>query len=279
MQMRLIITILLSSIFFISCNIEKKIAEEYLEKFDSVPLLILEPEYCYMINSNLNDIEDIEKHTQEVKDSLLYANSNYVRFLEESIIRYVYLDSLFIELQNLGFVVYNSDSLTTFLTKGEHGYVINIAQMQLLESLEQKVFSEVFDSLEHFVETSINRIDFDVWIELSELNAAENDMPMQLFYTSSSLYDEVSLKFHKKFLTQEVNYEKEYKPIEFTQIISLTKQSGVSHAQAIFDFFLNQYIDNNLPDNRKRKYNYSYNRKDKVIVKTSKRTFRNISYQ
>lgn len=279
MQIRFIITVLLSSIFFFSCNIEKKIAEEYVEKFDSVPLLILEPEYCYMINNNLNDINDFENKSQEVKDSLLYANSNYVRFLEESIIRYVYLDSFFIELQNLGFVVYNFDSLTAFLTIGEHGYMINIAQMQLLESLEQKVFSEVFDSLEHFVETSINRIDFDVWIELSELNAEENEMPMQLFYTSSSLFDEVSLRFHKKFLTQEVNYEKEYKPIEFKQIISLAKQSGVSHAQAIFDFFLNQYIDNNLPDNRKRKYYYTYNRKDNVIVRKTKNPFSNISNQ
>jgi len=277
MQIRFIITVLLSSIFFFSCNIEKKIAEEYVAKFDSVPILILEPEYCYMINANPNDIENLEEKSQEVKDSLLYANSNYVRFLEESIIRYVYLDSFFIELQNLGFVVYNSDSLAAFMTMGEHGYMINIAQMQLLESLEQKVFSEVFDSLEHFVETSINRIDFDVWIELSELNAEENDMPMQLFYTSSSLYDEVNIRFHKKILTQEVNYKKEYKPIEFTQIISLTKQSGVSHAQAIFDFFLNQYIDNNLPDNRKRKYSYSYNRKDEVFEKSKKIILKNMN--
>ncbi len=264
-------------ILLVSCSVERELAQTYIEEFDSVPIMIFEPEYCYMINTNMNNIDDVEQHSQLIKDSLLYANSNYVRFLEESIIRIVYLDSLFIELQKLGFVVYNSDSLSSFMTKGEHGYMINIAQMQLLESLEQKVFSEVFDSLEHFVETSISRIDFDVWIELSELNAAENDMPMQLFHASSSIYDEVTVRFYKKFLTQEVNYEKEYKPIEFTQIISLVKQTGVSHAQAIFDFFLNQYIDANLPDNRKRKNYYTYDRKDKVFEKSNKKRFNNMS--
>jgi len=275
MRLKFYIFALLSFLLLLfSCNIERKLAEEYIDVFDSVPLMILEPEYCYMINNNLNNIEDIDQYSQGIKDSLLYANSNYVRFLDESILRYLYLDSLFIELQKLGFVVYNSDSLTYFMTTGKHEYLISIAQMQLLESVEQKTFSEPFDSLEYFVETSINRIDFDVWIELSELNALEKEMPMHVFYTSSSLYDEVDVHFYKKFLTQEVKHKKEYKPIRFPQIISLVEQSGVNHAQAIFDFFLNQYIDRNLPDNRKRKYHYSYDRRKKQIIKSSNKFYK-----
>ncbi len=253
----------------LSCSVEKKIAMEYIAEKQPKKMLILEPEFCYMINTNPYQIQNLESYPQNKKDSLLYAKSKYLRYMDESLIRIQYLDSLFIHLQDLGFVIYNIDSLLPFLEMNEERYLLNIAQMQLLESQEVLVFSEIFDTLEYFVEYPITKIDFDLWLELTTLNKEEGEM--QSFYANTSIQDDLSVRFYKKFLSLEVLHEKEYEALSFKKILALPSQSAKKHAQAIFDLFLNQYIEENLPDNRKRKHYYTYDsEKEMILIKRKK---------
>jgi len=257
----------------LSCSVEKKIAMEYMENKEPIKMLIMEPEFCYMINTNPYQIQYLESYPQHKKDSLLYAKSKYVRYLDETLMRVQYLDTLFNNLQDLGFEIYNLDSLLPFLEMKEERYLLNIAQMQLLESQEVMVFSEIFDTLEYFVEYPITKIDFDLWLELSSLN--KEDAEMQVFYANKSIQDKLKVRFYKKFLSLDVLYDKEYEALNFQQIVNLPSQSAKEHAQAIFDLFLNQYIDNKLPENRKRKHFYTYDSEKGIILVKRKKILQN----
>ncbi len=244
-----------------SCLPERKIADNFIQTKNVLNLLVNPPDLVYKYNHKGELIEGFDSLSETRQDSALWATSKYVQHLNDSILLESYMNRFIGELRELGFNVYLSNAIDSFLTRGPQSYVLDISQIQVDEYLYPLLDEEDYMDSTFYKKFNLNAVDFSCWFELSKANT-ENAKKM-LLYSSSTSYDSFDGRFFNDPFTGAVRYKYTIDSLYTKDVYEMAIYLGKKHAGYLYDYFMNQYIAKHLPEGMKMMDYYHYNRNRK----------------
>ena len=263
---RFLVLALMSIIALSSCYPEYKLAKSYIDSNPDISLMILPIDYLYKTNLKTNDLRDTTGLSDWEIDSVLLANSFFLKDISDSVFLETFINSLIIEFEKLGFTVYTENYIDSFLFFQTPAYIFNIAQLELEEHTFEFKDSELIRGTEYFKKLNLNAITINSWIEISTLNAEEEGR--KLFFADETIADIVDGYFGENLFTGGVKYN--YRIVEMDEeiIYRYCELLGRRYAGYTYDFLMNEYIQQNFPSNKKLRFYMHYNRSNKTLDTT-----------
>ena len=196
-----VIFILLPNLF--SCSFEKKFAKEFINNDSTRTVLVIPPEYIYKKSLKDYEVDNAEEMNEWELDSLLFEKSIFLKYIIDSVFLDNYYSNYCEELEQLGFKVFEEDSIMIFLQGKPDSYIFHLAQLELEEYIMPIVEKEEFDEYLYYQVINLNAINVNSWLELSRMNEEEKK---NLFFSSLFLTDELDGFFRYNYFTGNVKY-------------------------------------------------------------------------
>ncbi|MBN1338624.1 MAG: hypothetical protein JXA03_04835 [Bacteroidales bacterium] len=244
---------------FQGCSYEWKLARQYVQSGPDVALLVLPVDY--LIKSNLKTKEAGVKNgmPEYQKDSLLMANSLFLKDVSDSVFLETFVNSYFDEIESLGIRLFTADYADSFLFTPTPAYIVNMAQMELEEFYLEQEDSDEFGGYVYYKTMYLNAVSINTWYEISRLNAGHNTM--DVLFHSFEISDYLYGYFTENLFSGKVNYKYHISEMTVEDIYNDCEWLGKLHASWTFDYLLNRYITENAPPGKKRRFFLHYNRK------------------
>lgn len=249
-----------------SCLPEKKLAREFVEKHPTFHLMVLAPDLLYKYNHKGEEIEGFDTLTVLGQDSALYAGSRYIRYVSDSIFLERYMNQFLDELRLLGFEVYLSASMDTFLKGNPQSYLLNVAQLQLDEYIYLHEDRQQTEDSIYYRAFPLNAVDFSAWFELSRINS--DNSGKRLLYSTHTAVDDFDGYFYMDPWSMNVSYKYQHDTLTLEKVYEMASVIGRRHAGYLFDFFMNQYILFHLAPGSFIPYYYRYYRPGDQLIPT-----------
>ena len=246
-----------------SCTIEYKMARHYVKNVEKPVILFISPDYIFKTNLKSDQVSNSESLSQFTLDSLLFYRSQYLQYLEDSIILARFNSAFINELKELGINVFTEQEMDEFLSKEDTSFIINIAQMELEEYIIPFRDEESYDGVVYYKEIDLNAVGLNAWFEFSRMNYEEE--PVVLF-ASHYVVDEYEGTFKFYPLTGKISHQYTIDSISAGDVYELVSFLGQKYAGYTFDFLMNMYIYNNAPENVNLQLYYHYDRKRNTFV-------------
>jgi hypothetical protein len=243
------ISFLFVAVFFFlmtGCTVEKKLAKTFVDSEKSGPFFLLRPSIVFKYNLKEFQVPGIDSLDEFTKDSLLLENSLFLKNVTDSVLIDEFIYGLKKSLETYGAVVYVENEVDTLLAKGGTPFIINVAQVSLEEyihpySSEEVIYDEVFliDGID------LNAINYNFWLELGRMNTEKKN---KVLFTSDYLLDQVNGTFKQNLMTGKLRYDFTIDTITISQVYKGARQFGKATAGYLFDYLMNSYIGEMLPE-------------------------------
>lgn len=271
MRLSLLFVLFTSIIFLASCYPEYKLAKSYIDSNPDISIMILPIDYLFKTNQKTNNMGDTTGLSDWEMDSVLMANSLFLKDISDSVFLETFINSLIIEFEKLGFSVYTENYIDSFLFFQSPAIIFNIAQLELEEHTFEFEDSELIRGTEYFKKLQLNAITINSWIEISTLNAEEEGR--KLFFADETIADIVDGYFGENLFTGDVKYNYRIVEIDEEIIYRYCELLGRRYAGYTYDFLMNEYIQQNFPSNKKLRFYMHYNRANKTLDPTEEDRF------
>lgn len=260
-----IFTILLV-VLLSSCYPEYKLAKSYIDSEPDNSIMILPIDYLFKTSLKIDEIGDTTGLSSYEIDSVLIANSSFLKDISDSVFLETFINSLITEFEKLGFTVYTENYIDSFLFFQSPAYLFNIAQIELEEHSFEFEDSELIRGTEYFKKLKLNAMTINTWLEISTLNAEEEGR--ELFFADETIADIVDGHFGENLFTGDVKYN--YRIIEMDEdiIYRYCELLGRRYAGYTYDYIMNEYVKQNFPSNKKLRFYMHYNRTNKTLDTT-----------
>lgn len=253
-------------IFFViaACSPEYKFARQYIRNHLGNTVMIVPSYELYKDNQTISyDTNVIYSPFQF--DSIAWEQSCYIKHVSDSIFLTTFTNSLIKELKKERFEVYVIDDSNAFQGLPEPKWLVQIPQLQLNENhclSMYQVSDENQEGYEYlFADLRINMLSLLSWFEASPTSTGNQQV---LFY-SESIMDGLPRKSDLILNMGNEGLQQNRDSLEIEDIYTLADESGRKHAKMLFNHFMNEYINKNLPAGIiPRKYFY-YNRKSQSL--------------
>jgi len=262
-KIKTLLLFILPALFLTSCLPEQKIGNLLVKEKPEINLMVIPPEFVYKFNHKGERIEGFDTLKAPQQDSALWVDSQYIQYLSDSLILEDYINGFIGELRTLGFTVYLSSAIDSFLTGKPQSYVCNIAQIQLDEYIYPLEDEESYQDTVYYKKFDLNAVDFSCWFELSKVNAEKKHKTT--LYSSLTAYDDFEGSFYFDPWSMDMKYKYRVDTLATKDIYEMASILGKKHASYMYDFFLNQLIAARLPENESMYYYYHYNRFRKMV--------------
>ncbi len=223
-----------------SCSVEHKIAREYVGSDTTRSVLVMSPDIVYKKSLKEWQIDSAARLDERTLDSLLWVNSRYLQYIDDSAFINRYMGNYIAGLVELGFTVYTEDSLLSFLSGKPNAFIINVAQIELEEYVMPLREEAQFDEYIYSEVVDLNAVNLNSWFEISPLNAEEDET---LFFASLYLTDDMEGYFRQYPFTGEVRFSYEVDTLQLDAVYSLGALAGYLYSGYTFDYLLNSYLD------------------------------------
>lgn len=269
------IPVFLFVVLLSSCTLERKLGQEFLKLAPEINIELISPELLFKYNHKGEQIRGFDSLTSSQQDSALYADSRFIRNVDDSIYLERYVNSFIDELRAIGFRVFIDGMVDSLFRIMPQSYVVNMAQVQLDEYISPFEDSEPIGDSIFYKTYELNALDASSWLEVNKYNAVK---PVKtVLYSSFTASD----GFSGSFIMNDMNIRYQYKidSLKLNDIYDLASFSGRQDANYLFDYFMNQYIAIHLPEsyeilgylhyNRSRR-SFNFTDEDKFEVLQSK---------
>ena len=241
-----------------ACSQEYKLAKQFRAAPPEFHLLITPPAYLFKFNHKGEVIEGFDTLSSAQQDSALFASSDFIQQVDDSIYLENYINNFVDELRELGFTIHlGREAAAGVLDSIPQSYILQMAQVQIDEYFypleEQEYF---FDTL-FYKRFDLNALDFSSWFELSNWHRQNGAVTL---YISQSVSDDFEGSFVMDPFQSGVKYKYSIDSLQVEEVYEIARYLGRIHGSYLYDFFLNQYILFHLPGNFMPQYYYHYNR-------------------
>lgn len=246
-----------AALVLVSCSPERKLAKQFMQNKEPSAVMLLAPDFVYKVSYKLPDSAVLANTPDYLTDSLLLANTDVIRFVNDSAYMSSFVAGFSNALKRIGFKVYSPEQSGEFLTYGQKAVILNIAQAELEEyfdSIGEKAQfgDEDLYSYEFFI-TSVN---LNFWFEMSGMN--HNDSVMRVLFSQQVISDRVDGGFRYFPFTGDVKYIYSVDSIDTGDLYFAANKAGELNATYLNDYLMNRYIQNKLPANRSAQKAYTY---------------------
>ena len=230
-----------------SCSVEYKIAKAFIDAPNNISILVFTPEYIFKNNLKTYEYQIYDSLSADELDSALYYNSLFLQNINDSIFVENYVSNLKIGLSMYGINVFPEHMLDSFLLIQSDAYILNIAQIELEEYEMPYTAEEYFGEYLYSEVIDLNAVSINSWFDIAKLNSEENEKIV--LYASHVVFDDMSGSFSQNVFTGDVSFSYLIDPMTENDVYELSALLGAKYAGFTFDYFLNNYIIDNLPEN------------------------------
>ncbi len=192
----------------------------------------------------------------------------FVNQVEDSLFISVFLTSLKQHLERFSIRVYGIEDMDAFFRLDEKAYVFMIAQMELLEYVEEELFVARDGNINYVRREPVTVLENNVWFEFMKLHDA--DFGMEVLFSVHATSDFVEGRFVRR-ANGEVLFDANRYLLTNDDLIALAQFAGEQNARNIFDHLMNLYVRENL--GREPSAYYSYDVDQHAIRQTDQPGF------
>lgn len=167
------------------------------------------------------------------------SDIRFVNQVEDSIFINVFMDALDVQLERLSVKLYGMDQMDEFFKLEERAYIFFIAQMELLEYIDEELFVARDGNINYVRREPVTVLENNVWFEFLKLNDA--DFGMEVLFSVHATSDFVEGRFIRRS-TGEVLFDANRFLLTQDDLNELARFSGKQNAQNIFDYLMNLYV-------------------------------------
>jgi hypothetical protein len=239
--------VVLGSVIATSCSVEKRLGKEYMEHRPDTVALLLMPDYLLKYNLKSYEFPGIDTLPQWQQDSILRTNSLFLKQMADSSVLTGFRENLKTRLQQYHIKVLEEQSLDTFLLVHHSGFVVNVAQISIEEYIFPYSFDyDLADEVVTVSDVDLNALNINVWVEISHLNS---ELKNKVLFASNSIFDDLDGYFKQYLFSGKLQFEYTIDSLTVPKVYTFTNEMGTTCGSYIFDYFLNNYIRENVPGN------------------------------
>ncbi len=260
------LTILLFSlllIFLTSCSLERRLASDFIKEANNQSIVLQFPDYVVKTSLKTDTVRDLKIKDSFVLDSLRFQESLVLKYVNDSKFLAGCKQSMIKELNAYGINVIEHDQ---FDGNSVHGlYFLNLAQIQLEEYQDSATIDKFCYGQLHFFDLTLNALNINSWFELSKLD--EDSVKFPVLYSSYYQFDEVKgscLKVFAKY-GKKVMYNYKVDTIDAQTSYKLASEAGKRYASNFFDYLLNIYVQDHLPEGKTPYFYHHYDHRKNVV--------------
>ena len=253
---------LVAILLLAACSPERKLAHRYVKHHAGNGIMIIPLFELYKDNLTIT-YDTTVAYTAGQLDSIAWTSSCYIQHISDSAFLTLFTNSMINELTLSGYDVYVDGSSDIFLSLPDPKWMIQIAQLQLNEDHRVK-YNELY-SLENgetvYDGFRVNQVNLSSWLEVSRANTGNK----QVLYLEGYVQDDFHLGIDFDLMEGTVGLLENRDSLEIDDVYRMASESGQKHAELLFDYFLNDYIRENLPSGIVNREYFHYNRRAKSL--------------
>lgn len=257
-------------VFVSACSPERKLAGRYKEQHVGNGVMII-PLY-ELYKDNLSISFDTSRHySNQQIDSIAWVQSCFIQHVSDSVFLTRFTNSFIDELVATGYDVYVDAGYDSFLALSDPKWVVQLEQLQLTENhkIENRQYYSVADGNMHYKPTRVNQVSQATWLEVSRTNATNK----QVLFLEGYIQDDFHLGVEIDLMKENYGFLGVRDSIDMRDVYAMADESGQKHAELLVDYFMNDYIRENLPSGIINREFYHYNRRTNSIKKGLKERF------
>lgn len=257
-------------LFLQACSPERNLARKYVKNHKGNGVMIVPLYEIYKDNLTIS-FDTTVKYSPEQFDSIAWAQSIYIKHISDSIYLTTFTNSMITKLTADGYDVYVDASSDVFLSLPDPKWVIQIAQLQLNEKYNisnYQLYS--VETGEPFTEgLRINQVSLSSWLEVSRANTGNK----QVLYLEGYIEDGIKRGVNLNLLEGSVGLEQIRDSMKVEDVYRMASDMGQKHAEMLFDYFMNDYIRENLPAGIVNRKYFRFDRKSNSLKPGLKERF------
>lgn len=240
------ISVMLMILLLSSCSVEMKLGKEFRENWNDTVVLLFTPDYVFKNNLKTYLVPDLDSMPEAVQDSILIEYSLFLKDIADSTVISGFENAFKERLVQSGFKVLEESDLDKFLVEQRRGILVNFAQISLEEFVHPYSFDyEMSGEYLTVSDIDLNAVSFNLWLEVSQLNSENHH---KVLFASDFTTDQVEGYFRQFIFSGEVKFEYSIDTLTVPQIYTFVDGLGKKYADYLYDYFLNNYIRENVPE-------------------------------
>lgn len=226
---------------------------EFVTKAKTKSILVLTPDYLYKTNLKTYIMDSLGIADDEKKDSLLLLHSYFLVDLNDSLFIANYVLGYTKALGKFGIRVFEQDETEQFLRIDSNSYQVNIAQIELEETLytyrdEEMIYDKYF-----YHDHNLNAVYVNSWLEINSFD--DNTSKQHLYFTSDMITDIADGAFDYDIFSNKVRYMYNIDSLKLDVLYDFAYRLGKEYAAYTYDLLLNEELDKKI-DSSVRSKNY-----------------------
>jgi len=219
-----------------SCSPEVSLCRKFISSKDSIKILLLKTDNLYKKNLKIN----ADSLPESVRDSVSLANSTILGKIKDKTFAELVYNGMSDEIKKSKFSVYIEDSLNVFMKMTGKAYIFNLTQIELDEYFENDTAAQEIEDKVYYQDFVLNSASINLWFDVSQLNGDQDKKRM--LFSSTSISDDVNGHFKRDFMSGEIKFFYKRKDITEDDVYQMAQDFGVTNADYIFDYFMNEYV-------------------------------------
>ncbi|MDG1901950.1 MAG: hypothetical protein P8I80_06915 [Bacteroidales bacterium] len=229
---------------------------DFASNSSSKNIMVISPDYIFKTSLKTYLLDSLKIDNSLNTDSVLLANSRYLSNLDDSLFLANYILGFSKSLSAFGFNVYDQDQSGLFLALDSNTYQINIAQIEIEETLyTYRDETDIYDNY-FYHDHNLNAIYVNSWFELS--NPESIELSQKVFFTTDLITDIPDGVFDYDIFSGKVKYMYNIDSLEQNMLYSFAYRIGTEYAKYAFDYLLNQDLNKKLPPHQRSSRYWRY---------------------
>ncbi|MCF6341671.1 MAG: hypothetical protein L3J31_02550 [Bacteroidales bacterium] len=241
----LFVTVMFIAALLFSCSTERKFATAFVDNSRQRAALVFFPDFIFKTNQKTFILDSLGITDESLFDSALLDHSKYLKQLNDSLFMANYIFGFTKELSSFGFTVFREGQLVDFMEVDTNAFVINVAQIELEESIYTHHDEAAIYDTYYFHDQDLEAVYVNAWIEISKVN--ENSDKPNVYFATGMIADDMEGEFTYDIFTGNINYVYNIDSLEPARLYEGAFQLGRTYAGYTFDYLLNNYLDKNVP--------------------------------
>lgn len=255
-----------------SCSLERKLAYEFVNKNDSLSVLLIPPDYLFKTNLKTWKLENPDQFTPEERQSVLLDSSLFLKDIENEMLIEQFMAAMEASLRQYGVKVYPPARMPEFFGKTGDTYQVAVVQMEVEEDVFPYRAEAVFyDSMLYYEDFLLEMVTLNTWFEISKLN--DTIVKHNTLFAADYVMDGLEGRFSSNVFTGEVSYRYNYDPIRLKNVYTLSKLLGRRYAGYVFDFLMNRHVFLSMPAGQQSTTYFRYDPETQKIYPAGQNRF------
>jgi hypothetical protein len=246
-----------------ACNPEKKIAINYVSKAKNQSIMVIFPDYIYKKNLKTYLLDSLELDESSDTSEVLLENSEIIGGVNDSLFIANYESGYKRSLEYFGIKVYDEKMADAFLSLDSNAYQVNIAQLELEETLYSFRDEGMFYDQVYFHDHNLNAVYINSWFEISDINT--DNGAQDVYFTTDLITDLVDGAFDYDIFKGKVRYMYNIDSLKQDMLYEFAFRVGVEYGRYTFDLLLNSEIDNQIDGSNRSETYWRYDPQKKLF--------------